>query len=80
MGEVGWQKRGLLMDTKLYPNVVSLWPSSGLGRISLRFAVQSNARLRAPGKTVISHSSEDLRKYLDISLKALKAEYAVRST
>ncbi|KIP06781.1 hypothetical protein PHLGIDRAFT_19377 [Phlebiopsis gigantea 11061_1 CR5-6] len=55
LGEVDWQKRGLLMDTKLYPNA-------------------SNARLRAPGKTVISHSSEDLRKQLDISLKALKAE------
>ncbi|KAI0742480.1 Aldo/keto reductase [Daedaleopsis nitida] len=55
LGKIDWKKRGLVMDTKLYPNA-------------------SNARLRASGKTIISHSPEDLRKHLDISIKALNTE------
>ncbi|OBZ74930.1 Aflatoxin B1 aldehyde reductase member 3 [Grifola frondosa] len=52
LGKIDWKKRGLKMDTKLYPNI-------------------SNVRLQRPGKPPISHSPEDLRHYLDVSLKAL---------
>lgn len=55
LGEVGWQQRGLVMDTKLYPNAAS-------------------TRWTQPGANCISHSPEDLRKYLDVSLKALKTD------
>ncbi|KAM5536571.1 hypothetical protein V8D89_009666 [Ganoderma adspersum] len=55
LGKIDWKKRGLVMDTKLYPNV-------------------SNARLRAPGRTLISHSPKDLRTYLEVSLKALQTD------
>lgn len=55
LGELGWQKRGLVMETKLYPN-------------------GANAAVAGPGGVIITHSPEDLRKQLDISLKALKAE------
>jgi aflatoxin B1 aldehyde reductase len=51
---IGWQDRGLKMDTKLY--------ASGI-------AAQKDL-LRAQ----ITHRPEDLRKYLLVSLKALKAE------
>ncbi|KAI0633852.1 Aldo/keto reductase [Trametes polyzona] len=56
LGKIDWKKRGLVMDTKLYPN-------------------SNNPRWR--GQTagnVFSHSPEDLRKYLDISLKALNTD------
>ncbi|KAH8093056.1 NADP-dependent oxidoreductase domain-containing protein, partial [Cristinia sonorae] len=53
LGEVGWQQRGLKMETKLYPNV------SGS---------------RYSGTLKISHSPEDLRKFLDISLETLKTD------
>ncbi|KAI0338600.1 Aldo/keto reductase [Trametopsis cervina] len=55
LGAIGWQARGLVMETKLYPN-------------------KGNARFAQPGVELISHSPEDLRKYLDISLKALKTD------
>ena len=69
LGKIDWKSRGLVMDTKLYPNAVrtvrlKLWcqmiftPHIAL-LIRLDWAwQQSNARLRAPGKTVISHSPE----------------------
>ncbi|KAL5527048.1 hypothetical protein ACEPAG_5839 [Sanghuangporus baumii] len=53
LGKVGWQKRGLKMDTKLYPNI-------------------SNPVVQ--GKFVISHKPEDLRKFLQIQLKALNTD------
>ncbi|KAI0785680.1 Aldo/keto reductase [Abortiporus biennis] len=55
LGKIGWQKRGLKVETKLYPNV-------------------SNKNVKSPGSITISHSPEDLRKFLDISLKALNAD------
>ncbi|CAL1697781.1 unnamed protein product [Somion occarium] len=55
LGKIDWKKRGLKLETKLYPNA-------------------AHARLQVPGATLISHSREDLRKQLDISLKALNAE------
>ena len=72
LGELGWQKRGLVMETKLYPNAVrrpqaaSRWP--------LLTSLQAHVAAGLGGFS-ISHSPEDLRKHLDISLKALKAEY-----
>ena len=51
LGKMDWQKRGLVMDTKVYPTV-------GKGM---------------PGDQ-ITHKPEDLRKYLQISLKALKTD------
>ncbi|KAI0697758.1 Aldo/keto reductase [Cytidiella melzeri] len=59
LGELGWQKRGLSVGTKLYPTA---------NPINSRF------QTLPPGITIISHSPEDLRKYLDISLKALKTD------
>ncbi|KAH9886970.1 Aldo/keto reductase [Cubamyces lactineus] len=56
IGKLNWQKRGLLVDTKIYPTV-GKDSSSG---ISLT--------------TQISHSPEDLRRILDISLKALNTD------
>ncbi|GBE87006.1 Oxidoreductase sirO [Sparassis crispa] len=55
LGKIDWRKRGLLIETKLYP-----------------FA--SNARLQAIGVELISHSPEDLRKYLEISMKTLNTD------
>ncbi|EJD00802.1 Aldo/keto reductase [Fomitiporia mediterranea MF3/22] len=55
LGKINWQKRGLKMDTKLYPNV-------------------SNVRLQHHGRELISHKPEDLRKYLQIQLKALNTD------
>ncbi|THH08213.1 hypothetical protein EW145_g2859 [Phellinidium pouzarii] len=55
LGKINWQKRGLKMDTKLYPNA-------------------SNTRLQVPGRELISHGPEDLRKYLQIQLKALNTD------
>ncbi|KAI8992793.1 Aldo/keto reductase [Trametes punicea] len=55
LGKLDWQNRGLLLATKLYPNVGKSGPL-------------------APGTEQISHSPEDLRKFLDISLKALRAD------
>ncbi|RPD76825.1 Aldo/keto reductase [Lentinus tigrinus ALCF2SS1-7] len=55
LGKINWNKRGLVMDTKLYPNV-------------------AHARFQSTGSARISHSPEDLRKYLDISLKALQTD------
>ncbi|KAL6308763.1 Aldo/keto reductase [Sparassis latifolia] len=55
LGKINWKKRGLKLETKLYPNV-------------------SNTRLQLPGRELISHSPEDLRKYLDVSLKALNTD------
>ncbi|KIP05712.1 hypothetical protein PHLGIDRAFT_119612 [Phlebiopsis gigantea 11061_1 CR5-6] len=52
IGQVRWQERGLVIDTKLYPTHV-------------------NPRLVGPDGP-ISHGPEDLRKHLDIALKALK--------
>ncbi|GAM42910.1 hypothetical protein TCE0_044r17304 [Talaromyces pinophilus] len=49
LGELDWQGRGLVVDTKLYPNV-------------------------ADGTGNMTHSAEDLRKYLDESLRALKTD------
>ncbi|KAI0092389.1 Aldo/keto reductase [Irpex rosettiformis] len=57
LGEIGWQKRGIKMETKLYPSAVNF-----------RF------REPPPGLDLISHSPEDLRKYLDKSLKALQTD------
>lgn len=51
LGKIGWQKRGLLMDTKVYP-------TKGKD---------------LPGEE-ISHRPEDLRKHLQLSLKALNAK------
>ncbi|PIL26195.1 transporter [Ganoderma sinense ZZ0214-1] len=45
LGKLSWQKRGLIMDTKLYPY---------------------------PG--IISHSPEDVRKFIEISLKSLQTD------
>ncbi|KAI0084291.1 Aldo/keto reductase [Irpex rosettiformis] len=56
LGEVGWQKRELIMETKLYP--------TGAGRTTPAPA----------GVDLITHSPEDLRKFLDISLKALQTD------
>ncbi|KLO16933.1 Aldo/keto reductase [Schizopora paradoxa] len=53
LGKINWQKRGLVMETKLAPNIAA-------GPV--------------PGKEPISHSPEDLRKFLMRSLKALNAE------
>ncbi|RPD76839.1 Aldo/keto reductase [Lentinus tigrinus ALCF2SS1-7] len=55
LGKVNWKKRGLVMDTKLYPT-----------------AAAGSRAVGAP--SLISHSPEDLRKYLDISLKALQTD------
>ncbi len=51
LGKIGWQKRGLTMDTKLYP-------TAGKG---------------VPGEQV-SHKPEDIRKFFQISLKALNTD------
>lgn len=55
LGELGWQKRGLIVATKLYPNIL-------------------NSQYSQPGAPKISHGPEDLRKWLDISLKALQTD------
>ncbi|KAI0816020.1 Aldo/keto reductase [Trametes gibbosa] len=56
LGKIDWKKRGLVMDTKLYPNAASTsWRGSA-------------------GSTRISHSAEDLRTFLDVSLKALQTD------
>ncbi|KAI0706003.1 Aldo/keto reductase [Cerioporus squamosus] len=55
LGKIDWKKRGLVMDTKLYPNVGA-------------------KRFQGLGTDRISHSPEDLRKYLDVSLKALQTD------
>ncbi|KAI0920258.1 hypothetical protein AcW1_002052 [Taiwanofungus camphoratus] len=55
LGKIDWKKRGLRLETKLYP-----------------FA--SNKLFRLLDQTSISHSPEDLRKYLELSLKALKTD------
>ena len=55
LGKIGWQKRGLVMDTKLYP-------TAGKG---------------LPGDLVrdqVTHTPEDLRKFLQRSLNALNAD------
>ncbi|KAI0641001.1 Aldo/keto reductase [Trametes meyenii] len=54
LGKIGWQKRGLVMGTKLYP----IAAESSWGGIS----------------TPMSHSPEDLRKFIDVQLKALNAD------
>ncbi|RDX42990.1 Aldo/keto reductase [Lentinus brumalis] len=54
LGKIEWQKRGLVVETKLYP--------------------MRDPRGVAAGVPIITHSPEDLRKHLDISLKALKAD------
>ncbi|KAH9856181.1 Aldo/keto reductase [Lenzites betulinus] len=56
LGKIDWKKRGLVMDTKLYPNAASArWRGSA-------------------GGTKISHSPEDLRKFLNIQLAALQTD------
>ncbi|KAI0655683.1 Aldo/keto reductase [Cubamyces menziesii] len=55
LGKINWQKRGLIIDTKLYPNAGS-------------------TRWRGASSVRISHSPEDLRKFLDIQLKALNTD------
>ncbi|KAL5488392.1 hypothetical protein ACEPAI_6500 [Sanghuangporus weigelae] len=55
LGKINWQKRGLEIDTKLYPTVAS-------------------PRMVAAGVEPISHRPEDLRKYLQIQLKALNTD------
>ncbi|KAI0753611.1 Aldo/keto reductase [Fomes fomentarius] len=56
LGKIDWQKRGLVIDTKLYPTgVIARWRITNEG-------------------TVITHSPEDLRKHLDVSLKALNTD------
>ncbi|KAH9886974.1 Aldo/keto reductase [Cubamyces lactineus] len=55
LGKINWQKRGLVIDTKLYPNAGS-------------------TRWRGASSVRISHSPEDLRKFLDIQLKALNTD------
>jgi len=55
LGKINAEGRGLLIETKLYPNA-------------------ANVRLQAPGREVISHQPEDLRKYLQIQLKALNVK------
>ncbi|KAI0713132.1 Aldo/keto reductase [Cerioporus squamosus] len=54
LGKIGWKKRGLVMETKLYP--------------------MRDPRAVAAGVPIITHSPEDLRKHLDISLKALQTD------
>ncbi|KAI0790214.1 Aldo/keto reductase [Irpex lacteus] len=56
LGQIGWKERGLIMETKLYPNAAH------------------QRTLPPPGVDLITHSPEDLRKYLDKSLKALNAD------
>ncbi|KAI0702753.1 Aldo/keto reductase [Earliella scabrosa] len=55
LGKLDLQKRGLVVHTKVYPNVVF-------------------KAILPPGMELITHSPEDLRKNLDISLKALKTD------
>ncbi|KAL5527047.1 hypothetical protein ACEPAG_5838 [Sanghuangporus baumii] len=55
LGKINWQKRGLKIDTKLYPTIAS-------------------QRMLAAGSEPISHRPEDLRKYLQIQLKALNTD------
>ncbi|KAI0783921.1 Aldo/keto reductase [Irpex lacteus] len=57
LGEIGWQKRGIIAETKLYPTAANF-----------RF------REPPPGIELASHSPDDLRRYLDKSLKALQAD------
>ncbi|KAI1795422.1 hypothetical protein LXA43DRAFT_1091076 [Ganoderma leucocontextum] len=51
LGKIGWQKRGLVMDTKLYHYPVCR----------------------------ISHSAEDILKFIEIQLKALQTEHVFPS-
>ncbi|KAI9061865.1 Aldo/keto reductase [Trametes sanguinea] len=51
LAKAGWKERGLLVDTKVFPNVGKAAPVAMAERVS--------------------HSPEDLRKHLEISLKAL---------
>jgi len=53
LGKVNWQKRGLTMETKLFPY-------GGKGMLG--------------DAGVITHKPEDLRKQLDLSLKALQTD------
>ncbi|KAJ3483251.1 hypothetical protein NLI96_g6433 [Meripilus lineatus] len=50
------------------------WKGRGLKLETKLYPNVSNARLRTAGAPIISHSPEDLRKFLDISLKALNAD------
>lgn len=47
LGDLGWQKRGLKMDTKLYPNVVSNTTSS---HPSIHILPRAISCLRAPSR------------------------------
>lgn len=59
LGELDWKSNGILVDTKLYPS--KAWAStmtSGGGA----------------GETGISHSPQDVRKYVDKQLAAVKTD------
>ncbi|KAI0632720.1 Aldo/keto reductase [Trametes polyzona] len=53
LAKVDWKKRGLVVDTKLYPTA---------------YAAKFSGH---PGFELITHSAEDVRKHLELSLKAL---------
>lgn len=53
LAKANWQKRGLMMETKLYPH----------GKSPL-----------FPDDEPITHKPEDIRKHLDLSLKALNTD------
>lgn len=55
LGKIDLKKRGIKIETKLYPTV-------------------GPARATKPASEVITHTPEGLRKYLDISLKALNVD------
>ncbi|KAI0351263.1 Aldo/keto reductase [Trametes cingulata] len=55
LAKVNWQKRGLVVDTKLYP-----------------FSAFEAYRKMMP--VSITHSPEDIRKWFDVSLKALNTD------
>ncbi|KAI5124485.1 hypothetical protein M0805_003012 [Coniferiporia weirii] len=50
------------------------WQERGLKLDTKLYPNASNARLRASGRELISHRPEDLRKYLQIQLKALNTD------
>ncbi|TCD64943.1 hypothetical protein EIP91_003401 [Steccherinum ochraceum] len=58
LGELEWQKRGLKMETKLYANAGGALPTLHA----------------AASPLTVSHSPEDLRKHLDISLRELRTD------
>ena len=63
LGQIGWKERGLVMDTKLYPTIVSFAPISQgclVGILMLEPILQANPS-GMPGVAVMSHSAEVTR-------------------